>query len=99
MFDLGKSRDENSYQAKDSEEKELKSRKPCRRNSFVKILEALMEESEAVTIIIRAGDNCCELEGCVLAVNQEFATLLLANNDCGRIYIRLDYICAIISPD
>ncbi|MEJ6952459.1 hypothetical protein [Natronospora cellulosivora (SeqCode)] len=99
MFEFARNvENESSQEIETMEEKDsacLGRRRPSR-SPFLKVLKKLTKKNEAVTIIIRAGGNCCDLEGCVLAVSDEIVTLLL--NECGRIYIRVDCICAVIDP-
>lgn len=73
-------------------------RKP--KKTLVDVLQKLKKKNRVVTIIIKSGENCCELTGCIgEVVCGEYVTLISSNNACLRTYIAIDCICAIIDSE
>lgn len=66
---------------------------------FVEVLQRLRVNNNPVTILIRSGSDCCEIEGCICEiVDGCYITLLSGENGCERTYIPINCICAIIDP-
>ena len=66
---------------------------------LIKLLRRLRDNNEPVTIIIKAGQDCCEHTGCIgEIVSNCYMTLISGNDGCARTYIPLDCICAITEP-
>ena len=67
-------------------------------SSLRKILKKFAKNTEPVTLIIKSGENCCEITGCILTVKKDLVILLTDDDPCRRIYVVIDCICAIKKP-
>ena len=68
------------------------------KSSLRKVLKKFAKNTEPVTLIIKSGENCCEITGCILTVKKDLVILLTDDDPCRRIYVVIDCICAIKKP-
>ena len=80
---------------KDSEVK-----KQTRELGIRQVLQRLSDKTDAVTVIINSGEGCCEITGCIASIKGNILTMLVDddNNNCPKVYIAIDCICAVYHP-
>ncbi|MCK8824987.1 hypothetical protein MWH30_07945 [Fuchsiella alkaliacetigena] len=64
------------------------------------VLQKLSQETDTVTVIIESGEGCCEITGCIASIKGNILTMFVnnADDDCPRVYIAIDCICAVYHP-
>ena len=63
------------------------------------VLQKLSKETDAVTVVIKSGAECCQITGCIARIEDNILTMLVENEDeCPRVYIAIDCICAVYHP-